>query len=428
VSDRVIPHDNEAEQAVLGALLLDNRTIDRVGHLRPADFYRGAHQRIYTAIREVIASGAVADLLSVVDRLRTTGNLDVSGAAAYVAALTSSVPSAANADYYARMVVEASVRRSILDLTQRVIDQAYDQSTPSADIIRHIDQSIATMVSTPSTDRVVSHGDAISALRRDIDARQNQMVTGLQTGFDELDALTNGLNPGDYVVIGARPSVGKTSMALQMASKIAQNGAGVLFVSAEMSERDIEARYVSLETDISTRSVRTGDMSHADLRALVDFAARTWQYPLWIDDTPSPEFGRVDRLIRRMVRDHGVAVAFVDYLSLIQPRLRTRDRHEAMADVSHGFKSLARELSIPIVVLSQLTRESEDRRPQLRDIRESGAIEQDADVIAFLHRTGTTAMQLPRVDLIVAKNRKGPLGDVGLLFDGPKTRFLPYQK
>jgi replicative DNA helicase len=424
MQDRVPPHNQEAEQAVVGSLLLDNRCLDRIHGIGPADFYRGAHRYIYAAACEIIRAGSIADIVSVAAALRLTGNLDMSGGAAYVSSLTSSVPSVANIEHYVGIVREQSAIRAMIAAAQQIVDVGYAPSAQSADMIRQMDATMTGLTAGADVAQAIRLRDALHDLAMDFDNARDRSISGLVTEFNNLDAKLGGVAEGSYVVLAARPSVGKTAMALQIAIKNASNGMGGIFWSLEMPRRALVGRVASWGASIPSPAIRAGAISPADLKKYHAYGAQVYDYPLWINDTPSADYALIDRVSRRMVRDNGVRLIVIDYLSLIKLRSK-RERHEAVSELSHDLKSLARDTGAVVLVLSQLTRDSEDRRPSLRDIRESGAIEQDADIVILLHALGKHGDEL-RVDAIVAKNREGQRGDAELLFDGNFVRFRDF--
>lgn len=424
------PHNIEAEQSLLGSLLIDNDVYESVYHVSPEDMYRHSHRIILTTIRRLLDRHEPADLVTVVTALRDTDDLALAGGTGYISELTSSVPSSANAEVYAKIVVEHSRVRQIAALGARISSLALNQDADAQDLTREIDVSVMRIMSEQARHLTKRYGETMHDLNRVIDERAKRGDEGIKTGFKNLDTVIGAMQPSDYVIIGARPSVGKTAISLQVALKNASEGRGVLFWSCEMPAVKLTARSVALSAGISGVQMTSGMLSPSEFKSLNDYAGQVYDYPLWINDTPNPDFGVIDRGTRRMVRDHGIQIVIVDYMSLVRPRLthRGQERHEAMAQMSHDIKQLARDTNTVMIWLSQVTRDSEDRRPSLRDIRETGAIEQDADVVVMLHPAGKIAgsSDSEKIEAIVAKNRNGKKGMAELMYEGAYTRFSDF--
>jgi replicative DNA helicase len=423
--DRVPPHSLEAEQSLLGSILIDNDVLETTVRVKRDDFYRGAHRVIFDCISGLVERHVAADLITVTDELRTRGDLDMAGGSGYISSLTSSVVSSSAAGAYEDIVVDRSRIRQLIALAQRVHGMAFDVSSDLDEIMREIDIGLTKIMIDPTRRKTLRYSEQLHALREAIDERSKSSNMGVMSGFAGLDKLLMGLNPTDYAIIGARPSVGKTALALQIAINNTAKNVPVLFWSGEMPAISLTTRAASWGAGIEVSALRSGIMSSADHSRLTQYSGDAYDYPLWINDTPNPDFAIIDRVSRRMAREEGVKIIIIDYLSLIKPRRMSRgtERHEAMAQMSHDLKQLARDTGCVVFVLSQLTRDSDDRKPSLKDLRETGAIEQDADVVILLHLRGSHSGNGELVDAIVAKNRNGPKGVAQMVFDGARTQF-----
>ena len=433
LKDKVPPHNDDAEMATLGALLLDSEALATViRYLRPEDFYKTSHQRIYQAILNLFDRNEAIDLITLTEELKNTNLLDSCGGAAYISRLTSAVPTSANVKYYAQIVQDCSMRRSLARISSQIVATAHDESQEVRLIIEEAERQIFEI-----TDRqhAGTFQPAKEVVTRTIEAIEKMYHTkdsyiGIPTGFTELDMLTSGFQNSEFVVIGARPSVGKTALALTMASNISlRYKLPVGFFTLEMSSMALMQRLLAAEARIRSNSLRSGFLKPSDFHKLTEAASKIYEAPLYIEDTPSLRLLDLRALARRMKHQFNVAIVFVDYLTLITAENRELARHEQIAEISRSLKALARELDIPVVALSQVRRESEGKMPTLADLRESGSIEQDADVVIFLHReriSGGMDDEIPRdieTDLIVAKQRNGPVGSLKLAFIPEYTKF-----
>ena len=431
--DKVPPHNLEAEIATLGAILLDPEAIGRVlEFLRPADFYRSANNKIFTAIIALWERSEAIDLITLTEALKSTDDLDIVGGPAYISTLTSSVPTSANVEYYAHIVRDTSVRRLVLKAANEVIADAMDAGLTSREVVEEAERRIFEI----SEDQQASgYKQAREIVKHTVEAieklyRTREDYTGIPSGFPALDKMLSGFQDSEFIVIGARPSVGKTALALTMAGNISiHRKIPTGFFSLEMSDMAIMQRLIASEARIGSQKIRTGMLRPADFKNLTDAAGAIYEAPLWISDTPGMRLLDLRAQARRMKSQLGVRIIFVDYISLINNEHADLPRHEQIAEISRSLKGLARELSIPVVALSQVTRDSEGKRPTLANIRESGSIEQDADVVIFLHRNRGEQAENPEhannveTELIVAKQRNGPVGTVRIAFVPRYTRF-----
>ncbi len=438
LKDKVPPHDAEAEQAALGAILLDPDAVPLVlRFLRPEDFYVNANRSCFAAIVSLYEKGQKADLITLTDELRLMGELDRVGGPAYVARLTDVVPSSANVEYYARIVQEQSVRRALLKLAQKVSAEVFEDSMESVSILDSAQGRIFELSEHRQTVTYRSVKELLPETIKTIErlAKSKTAYTGVPSGFADLDAMTSGFQPSEFIVIGARPSVGKTAFALTLASRASiDHKIPAAFFSLEMADMAIMQRLVSSEARIASEKIRTGLIKPSDFQSLMDTAGRIYEAPLFIVDMPNMKLLDLRTMARRLATEKGVKIIFVDYLTLITHENSDLPRWEQISSISRSLKALARELRIPIVALSQLKREAEGKQPTMADLRESGSIEQDADLILFLHRDREIDKKkedrssVIETQLIVAKQRNGPVGMVDLAFLPSYTRFEALEK
>jgi replicative DNA helicase len=432
LKDKVPPHNDDAELATLGALLLDSEALSTVvRYLRPEDFYKTAHQRIYQGILNLFDRNEAIDLITLTGELKNNDLLEACGGAAYISRLTSVVPTAANVRYYAQIVQDCSIRRNLGRIAGKIVSDAHDEAQEVRLIIEEAERQIFEITDRQHTG---SFQPAKEVVSRTIEAIEKLYHTkdayiGIPTGFTELDMLTSGFQNSEFIVIGARPSVGKTALALTMAANMAVNNKfPVGYFTLEMSSMALMQRLLASEARIRSNSLRSGFLKPSDFHKLTEAASKIYEAPLYIEDTPSLRLLDLRALARRMKHQFDVSIIFVDYLTLITAENRELARHEQIAEISRSLKALARELDVPVVALSQVRRESEGKMPSLADLRESGSIEQDADVVIFLHRERLTdeheqAARVIETDLIVAKQRNGPVGSMKLAFIPEYTKF-----
>ncbi|MFP4363819.1 MAG: replicative DNA helicase [Spirochaetia bacterium] len=433
LKDKIPPHNEEAEKATLGALFLDPDAINTViNYLRPDDFYRTAHKVIFEAILDLSNRNKGIDLITVIETLKAEGNLEPAGGAAYVSGLTSAVPTAANVEYYAELVQGQSIRRNLIKIAREIVAFAHDGTQNSRAIIEEAEKRIFEITDKQQVGKYQSVGEIISETIDAIEKIYNtkETYTGVPTGFADLDALTSGFQKSELIIIGARPSIGKTAFALSVAANIAiKYKIPVGFFTLEMANQQIMMRLLSAEARINARKLREGMLKPSDFHSITEAAGRIYDAPMWIEDTPGMRLLDLRAQARRMKSKHDIKIIFIDYITLITAENKEIPRHEQIAEISRSLKALARELEIPVVVLSQVKRETEGKRPTLSDIRESGSIEQDADVVMFLHRERTNENQqedTTRTELIIAKQRNGPIDTVEIAFLKQYTKFEPY--
>jgi len=438
LKDKVPPHNAEAEQACLGAILLDPEAVQNVlRYIRPEDFYVNANREVFAGIISLYEKGQKADLITLTDELRLLGTLDRSGGPGYIANLTSVTPSSANVEYYARIVQESSIRRNLLRLSADISAKAYDDSTESGLVL---DEAQARIFEITQNRQAISYKSVKELLPETIKTierlfKNKNAYTGIPSGLPDLDSMTSGFQDSEFIVIGARPSVGKTALAMSMAAHIAvRERIPCAFFSLEMADMAIMQRLISSEARISSELIRSGLIKPSDFNALMEAAGRIYEAPLYIIDMPNMKLLELRTMARRLRSEKDVKIIFVDYLTLITHENAELPRWEQIASISRSLKALARELRIPVVALSQLKREAEGKQPTLADLRESGSIEQDADLILFLHRdreqdkTKEERSALVETDLIISKQRNGPVGKVTIGFIPKYTRFESIEK
>jgi replicative DNA helicase len=433
LKDSVPPYNEEAEIAALGAMLLDGEAISSViQFLRGDDFYKVANKNIFEAIIDLTNRGEVVDLITLTEELRSKGALEVCGGASYISDLTSHVPTAANADYYAKIVRDCSIRRQLIRISSAIIATAHDQTNETRAIIEEAEKSIFELIDTGHSTSYLSIKEIIPETIAAIEKlyHTKDSYTGVPSGFAELDNLTSGFQDSELIIIGARPSVGKTAFALSMAANMTiKMKKPVGFFTLEMSNQAIVQRLVSSEARLDFSKIRKGMLKPSDFHNLTEAAGRIYEAPLYIEDTPNLRLLDLRALARRMKAKHNVACIIIDYLTLITSENSKLPRHEQIAEISRSLKALARELKIPVIALSQVKREVQGGRPTLADIRESGSIEQDADVVIFIHRKMKTDRDADdntseiETELIIAKQRNGPIGTVKVAFIPHYTRF-----
>jgi replicative DNA helicase len=431
--DRVPPHNVDAETATLGAILLNPKALNDIIHiLRPEDFYRQAHQKIFGSFLSLDNKGEAIDLITLTDELKFQGDLEICGGAAYVSSLTNVVPTSANIEYYAKIVWECSLRRRLIRTASDLTANSYDDSKDARIILEEAERKIFEITDNQNDIEIQKASTIIPVTIEAIEQlyKTKDSYTGIPSGFHELDNLLNGFQDSEFIVIGARPSVGKTALALSMASHMAlHKKIPVGFFTLEMSSLALMQRLVSSEARIDSTKIRAGMIRPADFKGLTDAAGLIYEAPLYITDTPSMKLLDLRANARRMKSQLGVKVIFIDYITLVTAENQALPRYEQVAEISRSLKALARELNIPIIALSQVTRDSEGKRPNLANIRESGSIEQDADVVMFLHRdrgTESDNSQVPNnieTELIIAKQRNGPVGTVKIAFIPKYTKF-----
>ena len=432
-SARIPPHSTEAEESVLGGVLLDNEVMNQAVELIKADdFYRVANRAIFAAMSALSDKREPIDVVTLSQQLRSMSLLDESGGIENLARLASIVPSAANVGYYAKLVKELSLRRKVIHESSSIINEAYNLETSIEAFMDHSEQRILDVsdyrvkASFYKVSELVQ--DSIKLVEKLYDKKE--LVTGVPTGFSKLDAKTAGFQPSDLIIIAARPSMGKTALALNMAQYVGiYNKLNVALFSLEMSKEQLVLRMLCAEARVDNSKVRTGHLAERDFPRLVEAAGQIADANIFIDDTPAITITELRAKCRRLNRENKLSLIIVDYLQLMRSPNYSSSREQEIADISRNLKAIAKELNVPIIALSQLNRSVEsrtDKRPMMSDLRESGAIEQDADLIMFIYRDEVYNPDSPDkgvAEIIISKQRTGPIGQVRLAFSPEYTRF-----
>jgi len=438
ILDRLPPQNLDAEKGVLGSVLLDPNLCDDVALLlRPEDFYADANQKLFAHILVMHDSGGRIDTTLLAERLKQAGDLEAVGGTAYLAEVLHSVPVAAHAVYYAKIVREKATLRDLIHASTEILRDAYDPTVEPTEMVSKAEEKVFSVHDRRSTSQVTSIHDVMIEAFDHIDKRlEHGGATGIPSGFRDLDNLTGGLHDSELVILAARPSMGKTALATNIAEHATlESGVTCLFVSLEMARLELAQRMLCSLGRISGNKFRSGYVSAQEREKLVEVSNKLSTAPLFIDDTPSRTVTEIAACARRLKRTSSLGLVIIDYLQLIEPDNPRDPRQEQVAKIARRLKGLARELELPVVCLAQLNRQVEEgkhgHRPRLSHLRESGAIEQDADVVTFIHReeyyhTREDAEEkgiAGIADLIVAKQRNGPTGDVKLTWFQQFTRF-----
>lgn len=435
--ERQPPRSIEAERAVIGSLLLLPEVCDEVALLvRPDDFYDDAHRRIFTQMLALHDSGQQIDPLMLKERLTSAGHYEAVGGAAYLLELTQEVATAAHAEHYSRIIRDKSVLRSLIHASTDILREAYEPQVAAREILAHAEERVFRILDTKGDNQVSSIRDILHESLARIDARMQHKHAfgGIETGFIDYDDMTGGLHSSELVILAARPSMGKTALAMNMVEHVAiDQRQPVLFVSLEMSSLELGDRLLCSRARVNGHRLRNGQLSVDESRKLVQTAAEISQAPLYVDDSPSRNMTEIAATARRLKRRDELSLVVIDYLQLIEPDNSRDPRQEQVSKIARRLKALARELSVPVLCLAQLNRQVEatrDNKPQLSHLRESGAIEQDADLVMFVHREEyyqTNEEDRDRVrgqaELLIRKQRNGPTGDVKLTWLHDFTRF-----
>ena len=431
--ERTPPHDLLAEQSAIGGMLLSKDAVaDVLETVRGVDFYVPKHEVIFDAILTLYSHGEPTDVIAVTDELTKSGALQRAGGAEYLHTLTGLVPTAANAGYYASIVSEKAVLRRLVEAGTRIVQMGYASEGEVTDLVNNAQAEIYGVAGGVEAEDYVPLVQAIEAATEEIEhasGRDGQMV-GVPTGFSELDAMTNGLHGGQLILIAARPALGKSTLALDFA-RAASIGHDLpsVFFSLEMGRSEIAMRLLSAESNIFLQKLRKGDVRSEDWTTLASTRGRIADAPLYIDDSPNMTLVEIRAKCRRLKQKVGLRLVVIDYLQLMTSGKRVESRQQEVSEFSRALKLLAKELQVPVIALSQLNRGPEqrvDKKPALSDLRESGSLEQDADMVILLHRESAYEKESSRpgeADLIVAKHRNGPTGTVTVAFQGAFSRF-----
>ena len=438
ILQRQPPFDLEAEMGVLGSILLLPEVCDDIASmLRADDFYDDANRCLYQHIRDMYDSGEKIDSTLIVSRLRTANEYDKVGGLAYLGKLSLAVPNAAHAAYYAQIVNEKATFRKLIEASTEILRDAYDQNIESRELVAQAEQKVFAIMEGRATAHAASINDILhqSIDRMEARAAGTYLDGGCETGFADFDTMTGRLHNGELIILAARPSMGKTALAMNISENVAlQNQQPALFVSLEMSGIELADRMLCSLSRVSGHKLRSGTLGHEDQARLIQKANEISKSPLFVDDSPSRTVSEIAAAARRIQRRlGGLSLIVVDYLQLIEPDNSRDPRQEQVAKIARRLKGLAREMKVPLLCLSQLNRQAEegkDHRPRLSHLRESGAIEQDADVVMFVHREEyyhrgeEKAQYAGQAEIIIAKQRNGPVGEIPLTWEGEFTRFL----
>ncbi|HTP69945.1 MAG TPA: replicative DNA helicase [Dongiaceae bacterium] len=432
--ERPLPSNLDAERSILGAILLDNSALNTaIEALKADDFFLPQHRQVFNQMIALGEAQHAIDLVTLTEELHRRGELESSGGAPYLASLADGVPRVSNIEHYARIVKEKAMLRNLIHATHNIQQRAFDAEEGADMILDGAESSIFALAEdrvkaglVPIKEIVQQSFDRLEKI-----FREGKSITGISSGYSELDKLLSGFQPSELIILAARPSQGKTALALNFAENIAiRGGQPVAIFSLEMSKESLLQRLVASVAQVDAHKFRSGHLNREDWRRMTDALSTISSAPLWVDDAGGTTVLEIGAKARRLKRDKGLELLVVDYLQLISGRGRFNSRQEEVASISRGLKGLAKELKIPVVVLSQLTRapERDERGPQLSDLRESGAIEQDADVVMFIYRPNffkldMTPEERDMAEIQIAKQRNGPTDKVKFVFRSRLTRF-----
>ncbi len=433
--EKLPPHNLEAEESLLSAILIDNDTLlDILEILNPEDFYRTAHQKIYASVIDLFNNSEPVDLVTLNNALSEKGELQSVGGAPYLAGIIDTVPMAINARHYARIIHGKAILRRLIEKSTEIVQRCYQDRGEVDDVINSAEQAIFEIVEDktskpyhPISDLIESNFDTIELL----DGKKS-LITGIPSGFTDLDNITSGFQNSDLVIIAARPAMGKTSFCLNIARNAAVDyKVPIVIFSLEMSKEQLSMRMLCSEGRVNSSSVRKGILHKDDLLKLTKAAGTLTEAPIFIDDSPNISITSIRTKARRLKMDKGLGLIIIDYLQLMRGPVKSERRDLEISEISRSLKSLAKEMNIPIIALSQLNRMLEqrsDKRPMLSDLRESGALEQDADLVAFIYRDEVynkdeNNPERGKAEIILGKHRNGPVGTANLTFLNTYTRF-----
>jgi replicative DNA helicase len=434
VLERSLPSSIDAERSLLGSVLVNNENYYRiVEFLRPEDFYLDSHRVIFRNMTGLMENSRAIDLITLQDELLRNASLESAGGIGYLSGLLEGIPYLTNIEHYIDIVRDKSLLRQMINSASKVISECFDQAEPADAILDQAEQALFNLSEHRTKSGFVSVADMEEDTQKLLTKlyEDKEMITGVATGFTDLDRMTSGFQPGDLVILAARPSMGKTALALNVAQYVAlKKGLPVGIFSLEMSKQQLLMRFLCAESLVDAHKVRTGYIGKDDFRQLIDALAAVTRAPLYIDDSSSLTIMEMRAKARRLKAEHGLSLLIVDYLQLMSGYGRVENRVQEISGISRGLKALAKELEVPVIALSQLSRAPEqrqgDHRPQLSDLRESGSIEQDADVVLFIYREEVYKRDEEnegKADLIISKQRNGPIGNVKLAFLKQYTKF-----
>jgi replicative DNA helicase len=434
-ADRLPPQNIEAEQAVLGAIFLEPSSLTLASEiLIPEDFYRASHQKIFNVMLKLNDLGKAVDLITVTEELAAAKLLEDTGGVTYLSDLAASVPTAANIEYYARIVEEKSLLRRLIRTATGIATDGYSREDEVEALLSEAEKSIMEVAQRKNAGAFHNIKDVLVRTYDNIETMHNRVgdITGLETGFVDLDRMTAGFQRNDLIIVGARPSVGKTAFALNIAQNVAKKtGENIAIFSLEMGAEQLVMRLLCAEGNIDAQRLRTGSLTDEDWGKLTMAMGALANTGIYIDDTPGVRISDIRSKCRRLAQEHGLGMILIDYLQLILGSGRSgENRQQEVSEISRSLKQLARELKVPVIALSQLSRgveQRQDKRPMMSDIRESGSIEQDADIVAFLYRDDYYDKESEAkniIEIIIAKQRNGPVGTVQLAFVKEYNKFV----
>jgi len=439
-SHKLPPQNIDAEQSVLGGILIENEAINKVLEILTLDdFYRDSHQRIFNALVDLSERDEPVDLITLTNELRKANQLDSIGGASYLASLIDSVPTAANIEYYAKIVKEKAILRRLIETSTDIITQSYEDRGDVEGFLDEAERAIFEISERRVKPSFYSIRDIVKESFKTIERlfEKKELVTGVPSGFKELDRMTAGFQASDLIIVAGRPSMGKTALCLNFAQYAAiEKRVPVAIFSLEMSKEQLVIRMLCSEAQVEGTRLRTGFLTESDWPKLTLAAGNLSDAPIFIDDSAAISVLELRAKARRLKAEHGLNMLIIDYLQLMKGRMRVESRQQEISEISRSLKALAKELNIPVIAVSQLSRKTEERtgnRPQLSDLRESGAIEQDADLILFLYRDEVynRAEDNPnkgKAELIIGKQRNGPIGKIELQFEDKYTAFRELYK
>ena len=437
-TDRVLPNDTQAEQSVLGGMLLSQDAVaDVFEYIGSHDFYAPKHELIFSSIYALYGRGEPTDVITVTAELTRTGNLVRAGGADYLHSLTSVVPTAANAGFYAKIVQEKAIMRRLVEAGTSIAAMGYTNEGEVEDLVNQAQAEIYAVGSSAFSEDYVPLNVSLEAAVEEIEFAQKRggEMSGIATGIYELDNLTHGLHGGQLIILAARPGVGKSTLALDFARHAAiKQKQPVLFFSLEMSRAEIALRLLSAEADVRLQNMRAGKVGQDEWKKLANVRGNLNDSPLFIDDSANLTLVEIRAKCRRLASSLGLKLIVIDYIQLLTSGKKVESRQQEVSEFSRSLKLLAKELNVPVIAISQLNRNSEqktDKKPEISHLRESGSLEQDADVVILLHREDMGVKDSPRAgeaDIILAKQRSGPTDTVAVLVQGAYSRFMNMSK
>lgn len=438
LGDRIPPQNIEAEQAVLGAIFLDPSSLTLASELLiPDDFYRAAHQKIYNAMLELSDKGEPVDIVTVTSELADANLLEEVGGVSYLSDLANSAPTAANIEYYGKIVEEKSILRRLIRTATTIAQDGYSREDEVEVLLNEAEKTIMEVAQRKNAGAFQNIKDVLVQTYDNIETLHDRKgdITGIPTGFIELDKMTAGFQRNDLIIVAARPSVGKTAFALNIAQNVAtKTDENVAIFSLEMGADQLVMRMLCAEGNIDAQRLRTGSLTPEDWGKLTMAMGSLSNSGIYIDDTPGIRVSEIRAKCRRLKQESGLGMVLIDYLQLIQGSGRSDNRQQEVSEISRTLKELARELKVPVIALSQLSRgveQRQDKRPMMSDIRESGSIEQDADIVAFLYRDDYYDKESENkniIEIIIAKQRNGPVGTVSLAFVKEYNKFVNLER